>query len=302
MKLETLEFKTAPVRAENCVVVGKTRVSFITPRLLRFEYAADGGFEERESLAVLNRDLGRVALEIDKKRGKVRIDSGAVAVEIKGGGNNPPDAENCRAVFVLNGKSVVWTPGAPNPGNLHGTYRTLDGCSGQWHMKGDVFGVSRRNGRIDLGNGFISRDGWNVIDDSKSAVYDLVDGRKWVVDRPEGERCDFYLFAYGHDYRKALADAAEVFGSQPLAPRFTLGYWYSRYWAYSDAELSAMLDDFDRFDVPIDVLVVDMDWHLEGWTGYTWDRRYFPDPDDFLAEVHRRGCRVTLNLHPADGN
>jgi alpha-glucosidase (family GH31 glycosyl hydrolase) len=56
--------------------------------------------------------------------------------------------------------------------------------------------------------------------------------------------------------------------------------------------------------------VVDMDWHLvhsvepeygSGWTGYTWNRELFPDPEAFLADVHARGLKVTLNLHPAEG-
>jgi alpha-glucosidase len=38
-----------------------------------------------------------------------------------------------------------------------------------------------------------------------------------------------------------------------------------------------------------------------GWTGYTWDRAYFPDPDAFLGWVHQQGLHTTLNLHPASG-
>ncbi len=58
------------------------------------------------------------------------------------------------------------------------------------------------------------------------------------------------------------------------------------------------------------VAVLDMDWHRVdsvppefggGWTGYSWEPEFFPDPEAFLAEVHRRGMKVTLNLHPADG-
>ena len=299
--LEQLEFKTAPARPENCVVNGKVRVSFLTPRLVRFEYASDGRFEDRESLAVMNRDLGAVELKVKWRGAQLRIESSELIVELDGDGSTPLNAENCRAFFKLSGSKITWHPGAANPGNLHGTIRTLDQCIGDRHIKWDKNQNPGKGKRIDLGNGFISRDGWNVIDDSSSAVYDLVNGAKWVVDRPEGERQDFYLFAYGHDYRQALADAAEVFGSQPLPPRFTLGYWFSRYWAYSDREIEEIIDTFDEFGVPIDVMVVDMDWHLEGWTGYTWDRRYFPDPDEFLAELHRRGCKVTLNLHPAKG-
>jgi alpha-glucosidase (family GH31 glycosyl hydrolase) len=38
-----------------------------------------------------------------------------------------------------------------------------------------------------------------------------------------------------------------------------------------------------------------------GWTGYSWERELFPDPPAFLAELHRRNLRTTLNVHPADG-
>ncbi len=70
--------------------------------------------------------------------------------------------------------------------------------------------------------------------------------------------------------------------------------------------------------MPLDVLVIDMDWHntfelrwrtakkdqagqTKGWTGYTWNRAYFPEPETFLSWVHRQGLKVTLNLHPASG-
>ncbi|MFZ1014233.1 MAG: TIM-barrel domain-containing protein, partial [Terracidiphilus sp.] len=38
-----------------------------------------------------------------------------------------------------------------------------------------------------------------------------------------------------------------------------------------------------------------------GWSGYTWNKTLFPDPDDFLARLHAEGLKVTLNLHPASG-
>ena len=52
-----------------------------------------------------------------------------------------------------------------------------------------------------------------------------------------------------------------------------------------------------------------MDWHLvdidpkygSGWTGYTWNREFFPDPPRFLKKLHDRGMKTTLNVHPADG-
>jgi alpha-glucosidase (family GH31 glycosyl hydrolase) len=94
-----------------------------------------------------------------------------------------------------------------------------------------------------------------------------------------------------------------------MLPRWALGNWWSRYHPYSADEYLELLDTFDAERVPLSVAVLDMDWHLvdidprfgTGWTGYSWNRELFPDPPSFLAELHRRGLAVTLNVHPADG-
>jgi alpha-glucosidase (family GH31 glycosyl hydrolase) len=52
-----------------------------------------------------------------------------------------------------------------------------------------------------------------------------------------------------------------------------------------------------------------MDWHLvkgdevphAGWTGYTWNKNLFPEPEAFMKALHDRGLRTTLNDHPAVG-
>jgi len=136
------------------------------------------------------------------------------------------------------------------------------------------------------------------------------------MERPLGERQDWYFFGYGHDYRRALGDYVRVAGRIPLPPRFALGAWWSRYWAYSDQEIEAIVRGFHDNSVPLDVVVIDMDWHptfaaehgaldasghRKGWTGYSWNRLLFPDPDQFLAKLHGAGLKTSLNLHPASG-
>jgi hypothetical protein len=88
----------------------------------------------------------------------------------------------------------------------------------------------------------------------------------------------------------------------PLIPRWVLGAWWSRYWAYSEADVRSLVADFRAHDVPLDVFVLDMDWHTaHSWTGYSWNRALFPDPRGFLEWLHREGLHATLNLHPALG-
>ena len=83
-------------------------------------------------------------------------------------------------------------------GNLKGTTRTLDGCKGFERL-------SFREKELE--DGIISRDGWAVVDESARHLF-TEDG--WVAERPSGDRIDWYLFAYGHDYTDALGDFVKV--------------------------------------------------------------------------------------------
>lgn len=94
-----------------------------------------------------------------------------------------------------------------------------------------------------------------------------------------------------------------------MVPRYALGNWWSRYHKYTEKTYHELVERFEREDVPLAVAVIDMDWHLvnveekygSGWTGYTWNKDYFPDPARFLGWLHEQGMHVTLNVHPASG-
>lgn len=127
---------------------------------------------------------------------------------------------------------------------------------------------------------------------------------------------DLYFFGHGHDFKHAFRDFTALSGKIPIPPRYAFGVFYSRWWAYSDADLQVdIVGQYEDRGLPLDVLVIDMDWHLtfyknggtdqagqpKGWTGYTWDKNLFPDAKQFLTWLHEKGIAVTLNLHPASG-
>ena len=298
----------------NSFIFGKARFQFITERLVRMEWSEDGHFEELPTLAVINRSIDLVAWEKDVNEKNLILKTSFLIIHYHDDGSElTPNNLSIEILFDQN--KTIWKPGQENPGNLKGTIRTLDRVDGDVQIvkvpnpdfekgapgdkgkrvffeKGDV---------IDLGQGLISRDGWALVDDSRNILMDNIDGTEWIRPRISGKRQDLYLFGYGHDYPSALKDGALVFGRQPLPPRYAFGYWWSRFWAYKDHELEELAEQFDQKNIPIDVMVVDMDWHLPGWTGYTWNPECFPNPDQFLSSMHHRGLRTTLNLHPADG-
>ena len=152
----------------------------------------------------------------------------------------------------------------------------------------------------------LDTDGWTFIDDSQGLLFDNDKDWDWVKERPANGGQDWYFMAYGHDYKAALKDYTLFAGKVPLPPRYAFGYWWSRYWLYSDKEFRNLIDNFHTYQIPLDVLVVDMDWHYTeqgkgGWTGWTWNRDLFPNPKGFLGYLKQNDVKITLNLHPADG-
>ena len=115
---------------------------------------------------------------------------------------------------------------------------------------------------MPLAPGLVSRDGWSIYDDSAGVV--LVPDDGWVSARPRQSEQDWYFFGYGHAYADAMAEYTLFGGAVPLIPRYVLGIWWSRFWRYHADELEKLVDDFADHALPLDVLVIDMDWHTPG--------------------------------------
>ncbi len=285
----TPTLRTAPkARPEAVVKAGKARFTVLTPRLLRLEWSKNGAFEDRASLFALRRRLPLPAFRTWREGGWFHLSTKALHLRYKPG-SGAFDGNNLEIALHTGGIRTVWRPGMEDKGNLGGTVRTLDGV----------------NGAIPLKKGVLSRDGWYLRDDSKTPLFtekpDPLMGAPWVRARPGGEYQDWYFFGAGRDYKAALRDYTALCGPIPLPPLFSLGAWWSRYWSYTSEQFKDLVRQFKEHGVPLDVLVIDMGWHLKGWTGYTWDPKYFPHPAHFLAWVHKQGLKVTLNVHPHQG-
>ena len=299
--------------SESYVVFGNARFTVLTPRLVRMEWSADGKFEDRATLGIVNRKLDVPAFKVTKRGNKTIIRTDSLTLTYTG--QDKFDSDNLEVSFSMTDfsgrkpieRKVSWHPGADDSGNLLGTTRTLDGCDG----------VKTKE---PYDPGVISRDGWAIIDESERHVLvpDDSDWGEWVAERDSADRLDLYIFAYGHDYKAAVSDFTKIAGKIPLPPKFAFGYWWSRYWQYSDFEFTDLAKQMRSLDIPIDVMVVDMDWHETwslrkknapkdeygqriGWTGYTWQKQLFPNPANFLQDIHNLGMKTSLNLHPASG-
>jgi hypothetical protein len=134
-------------------------------------------------------------------------------------------------------------------------------------------------------------------------------------------KLDWYFFGHGHRYREALQDFALVSGKVSLPPRSAFGVWWSTWYAFSAVEMTkTVLEPYAQHGLPLDVLVLDMDWHTltapswhpsmqncTGWGGFSWNKKLFPDPQGFQEWLHSSNnplghpLATSLNGHSQSG-
>ncbi|NLZ24857.1 MAG: hypothetical protein GX891_00110, partial [Clostridiales bacterium] len=269
---------------ESHVYKGKDfRISVLSDRLFRIELGKADAFEDRPTQTVLCRSFATPDVDFSLKGANLTVTTNSVVLKFN---------TQIKTVKIKDRKTNAYLS---TKGNLGGTRRTLD----------------MRLGAVDLGKGLMAKGGVSMFDDGKSLVLEggMVVPRKKVK--------DYYIFAHNHDYLGCLKDFYNLTGKVPVIPKFALSNWWSRYFPYSEESYLALMDEFISRKIPITVATIDMDWHLvkevpkeykgsniflgRGWTGYTWNKKLFPDPQRFLKALKDRGFWTTLNIHPADG-
>ena len=283
----------------------QVRFTVISDGAVRLEYAPDGQFTDNKSFMAVNRDYEPVDYKV-KQGSWIEITTPVLKLRYKKGSGEFND-KNLVITSASKKKDAfrfTWKPGMKQQQNLKGTFRTLDGYDGDVRTFDTPEG--KKGEHMEIEDGIIARDGWTLIDDSKSLLFDGDPKWEWVTERKNTNGQDWYFMAYGTDYKRALKDYTRFAGKMPLPPRYAFGYWWSRYWLYSDKEVRNLAKDLRNYGFPLDVLVIDMDWHYTekdrgGWTGWTWNKELFPNYRRLLKDLNDDNLKVTLNLHPADG-
>jgi alpha-glucosidase (family GH31 glycosyl hydrolase) len=287
----------APTASAASITDGKARFEVITPSLIRLQYAADGKFENGRTQTTEGRLRNSASFRASLKNGRRIIRTRRLTLRWRRG-SGPFSASN---LTVVVGRRTLHPAPGPNPSPLGGWRRSLDLVDGP----------------RPLHEGVLSREGWYLLDDSKTPV---VQGDSFTP-RAEnrGDYQDLYLFAYGTDYARALRDLRVLTGAAPLLPRKAFGVWFSRYWPYSAEDWKPLVERFRSERVPLDTISLDTDYkavhdpagaaigsQIAGapggnysWNGWDWNRGLYPEPAGFFAWARSMGLNTALNIHPS---
>ena len=272
-----LKIDFRPQAAPQAVVTGpNVRFSLLTSRLIRMEYSPSGEFEDHASQAFWYRGQPVPAFTVESSDARIEISHRAPAPDLyrpaRPGSASAPSRSKCCPPGMSG--ATAWSAAAATWAAPTAPWMTPTAASA-WSQ------------------GLMSRDGWAVVDDSKTLVFDE---HGWIARAPTPKTWTCTSSATVTITWAACAISPPWPGEVPLVPRWALGNWWSRYWEYTQEELPGPDgQSFKARGMPLSVCVIDMDWHITqtgnsstGWTGYTWNRELFPDPAGFLAGAARR--------------
>ena len=315
---------THPVQRGSTIVAGRARFEFLTPSLVRLEYSPARVFVDAPSVVVRKRSWPAVVVRIRSQRGWLVASSAALSVRYRlhSGRFTPGNLEV--SWKTTGGARRRWHPGQRDPRNLGGLTYSLD----------NVSSVNLPPGRANLDSpvndvipgidvrlapaqpGLLSRSGYGLIDDSVTPVWNAA--HTWIEPRRVSGGQDWYLFAYGSHYRRALREYAELCGPVPMIPRYVLGpmvtdlnFEYfpgsptvrsTAFARYGERHIERELARLRHERIPVDTLVLDFGWHNYGWQGgYDWTP-LIAHPLRFMRWLHGHGFKLALNDHPGYAN
>ena len=286
---EQFRLNVARAQAKHANVVAGTHYRFtvLTPRVIRLEYSPTGVFTDAPTELIWYRDLPNTKFKTNENGNALEIITDYFKLtyikEQPFAGNKVNPSANLKVELLNTDRS--WYFGHPEVRNFGLPKTTLDDAN-----------IKQK--------GLYSADGIASIDDSQSRIFNE-DGTSALRG---SEEIDIYLFMYNQDFEEALKDYYELTGYPALIPRYALGNWWSRNNNYDDLELKELVDNFEKKEIPLSIVVLDKDWHKRAYngkkhlkTGFTFNDEYFKDPKAMIDYLHGKGIRLGLNINPVEG-
>ncbi|PXA98754.1 glycoside hydrolase [Nostoc sp. 3335mG] len=177
----------------------------------------------------------------------------------------------------------------------------------------DDAAINRRGSNLDLIQTnigiiipvMVSNRRYGVMWDTYSHMRfaDDADGaRLWAESAPGG--VDYYFM--GADTMDGVIQSYRALtGAAPMIPKQAFGLFMSKERYPTQDRLVEVAETFRRERFPLDYIV--QDWQYWGgndgsWSGMTWDKTRFPDPERTIARIHDLHLKLMVSIWPSVGN
>ncbi|MBC2582102.1 TIM-barrel domain-containing protein [Clostridium sp. DJ247] len=110
--------------------------------------------------------------------------------------------------------------------------------------------------------------------------------------------CYFFL---GQNAQEVMTAYLSFVGTARLKPRYVLGYHQGCYGYEKRDHLEKVVEDYRRYQIPIDGLHVDVDLQ-RNYETFTIDEERFPNPKEMFSKLKEKGIKCCTNITPIISN
>jgi alpha-D-xyloside xylohydrolase len=170
---------------------------------------------------------------------------------------------------------------------------------------------------------YVSSEGYGVLINSSKRVkihvgvgnrkdgnlperIDRTTGKNWAA-RPlsdaveasvQDKGLEVYVFC-GNNPLEAVQRYNLFCGGGVLPPKWGLGFWHRVNTHFSSVDVLKEIDDFKKYDFPLDVLGLEPGWQDFAYPcSFDWDKTRFPNPEKFVKTLDDMGIKVNLWENP----
>ena len=271
---------------DSCIFRGNNyRITILSERLVRLEYNNTGVFNDCETMIIKNRLFEMPNFNKKEDEKVLIIETPYFTLTYQK--NNTFSSHSL--VAKINDSKKEWFYGQKEVRNL-GSF---------------TFSLDEQYSLPKLEKGLFSFDGFVTLDDSDALSFD--ENGNVVQREIDKKNVDLYLFIYNKDFGLCLKDYFTLTGYPPLIPRYALGNWWSREYAYKDSDVLELITKFQRKKIPLSIFLLDNGWSKIDSkypllkSGFTFDENLFPNVIEFVAKIHELGIKLGVKINPQYG-
>lgn len=112
----------------------------------------------------------------------------------------------------------------------------------------------------------------------------------------EGGEMNYY-FIYGPAMSDVVTNYTHLTGKPEMPPLWALGYHQCKWSYYPESKVREVTSKFRELRIPCDAIYLDIDY-MEGFRCFTWNKEYFPDPKQMVAELAEDGFKTVVIIDP----
>lgn len=282
---------------------GATRVTFMSPRIVRVEHGKALDKKVPESLVVTMKPETGVKVNVKDNVSDITLSTSALTVIIS--------KEDGQVQFFARGQNLLKEKSTSLTPRLAQTY-TLDKDEpiyglgtlqdGKLNRRGTERKMMEQSNLEDYQYVIQSIKGWGIYWDNYSRA-NFIDNEEGMTFSPEtGDRLDYY-FMYGGSADGVNKLMRQLSGDVPMFPLWTFGYWQCKERYKSSRELLGVVDWHRKNGVPLDGIV--QDWQYWG-SNYLWNameflNEEFADGERMVQRVHEQNAHLMMSIWSSFG-